>query len=458
MSKITRSAGLGRTALRAARLVLLAGTALLALPAASETLVDALAQTYASNPTLAAQRAALRAVDEQVPQARAGRRPTVSVNGSAGASRIDSDRTSPVTLRPFSADLSISQPLYRGGRIEAAIARAENLVQAGRAQLLSTEQQVLLDAVTAYMDVVRAQAVVELNRNNEQVLGTQFQAARDRFNVGEVTRTDVSQAESRVSRATATRIQAEGALTAARATYARIVGQMPGTLVGPQAAPPLPASREEAVAMAVATNPAVIAATFNEAASQNAIDQASGELLPTVDLTGQLSRSYESQARNSRSDRASVLAQVRVPLYQGGGVEARIREAKQTASQRRLQLDEAKRQATETAIRAWEGLVTARASIESFKAQVAAAELALEGVQQEATVGSRTVLDTLNAEQELLDARVNLVGAQRDEVVAIYRVLQSVGQLNAPGLALPVAYYDDEAYYNEVKDRWWGVD
>ncbi|EWY42240.1 membrane protein [Skermanella stibiiresistens SB22] len=441
------------------------GGALLALvaghPASAQSLEEALANAYATNPTIDSQRAQLRATDELVPQALSGYRPTLEAGADAGYSRQRSrgaGRTLDSNLAQRGVDLSVVQPLYSGGRTAAGTKRAEALVQAQRADLLSTEQSVLLDASTAYLDVVRDQAVVDLNINNEQVLRRQLDASRDRFNVGEITRTDVSQAESRLARAVSDRIQAEGALRASRAVYTRLIGSPPGQLTAPRLRFDLPATREETVSLAESNNPSVVAAEFTETAARNAVDQVRGELLPSANLRGTLSRTYEPSSSADRSDGASVTASVTIPLYQAGSVEARVREARQTASQRRIQIEEARRQVVENAIRAWEGLTTARATIESRQSQVRSSEIALEGVRQEALVGSRTTLDTLDSEQELLDARVELVRAQRDETVAAFSVLSATGQLTARQLGLQVKLYDHESHYKQVRDKWWGTD
>jgi outer membrane protein/adhesin transport system outer membrane protein len=220
----------------------------------------------------------------------------------------------------------------------------------------------------------------------------------------------------------------------------------------------LPTSREETISLAQGNNPNVVAAEFSETAARSAVDEARGEMLPSANLRGTLSRTYDASTQIERSDGASVTAQVTIPLYQAGATAARVREARQTASQRRIQIEESRRQVVENAIRAWEGLTTARATIQSRQSQVRAAEIALEGVRQEALVGSRTTLDTLDAEQELLDARVELVRVQRDEMVAAFSVLSTVGQLTAHRLTLPVQYYDYEAHYKRVRDKWWGTE
>lgn len=430
-------------------------------PASAQSLEQAMAQAYVTNPTLDAQRASLRATDEGVPQALGAYRPQLTGQLSVGRSISYTD---PITsgvadgrATPKIAQLSVSQPIYRGGRLSAGVSNAENLVEAQRAALLDTEQRVLLQVATSYMDVVRDQALVKLSINNEQVLVRQLEAAQDRFRVGEITRTDVSQAESRLARAKANRINYEGQLTGSRSTYERVVGALPGQLAPPKPAFKLPVTLEEGIELAKSNNPAVLSALFNERASQDRIDVANADRLPDVSLTASARRSWDPSATIDRQDTLSVQGQVTIPLYTGGGAEARVREAKHTANQRRIQLEEQRRQTAESAIRAWQSLDTARASIKSREAQVRAAEIALEGVRQEASVGSRTVLETLDAEQELLDAKVQLVTSQRDEVVGAFTLLSAVGQLTARQLGLPVEYYDFTAHYKAVRGKWWGT-
>lgn len=448
-----------RTRLSAAA-VMTAG--LLCLPAGlqAQTLEEALIQAYQSNPTLSAARAELRSINERVPQALSNWRPLVEAEGSAGQGTDSFEQPSErdnVGRSPLTGDLTLTQPLYRGGRTTAGTERAENEVLAQRAFLADSEQTVLLDGVTVYADVWRDQSVLELNLSNEQVLARQLEATQDRFEVGEVTRTDVAQSESRLSSATADRIQAQGNLSTSRAAFENVIGVFPQLLEQPPGPQVLPPDQESVISDAEDSNPSVLASQFTELAALRTVREVEGELLPEVNLRGQLSYQHESSTRNSESRGAEVLAQVRVPLYQQGSVSSRVREAKQIASQRRLQVREALRQAREDAISAWENLQTALAQIEAFQQAVRANEIALEGVRQENAVGARTVLDVLDAEQELLDAQVNLVGAQRDEVVASYQVLTAVGRMTAMDLGLPAEIYDPEADYRAVRDSWFGL-
>jgi TolC family type I secretion outer membrane protein len=428
--------------------------------ARAQSLEETLIKTYQSNPTLSAARAELRAVNERVPQALSDWRPLVELQGSAGKAYDDNVRPSGNSdgRSPASADLTVTQPLYRGGSTVAGTERAENEVLAQRARLASTEQTVLLNAVTTFADVWRDQSVLALNVSNEQVLGRQLEATQDRFDVGELTRTDVAQSESRLSSATADRIGAEGRLSSSRAAFENVVGIYPELLMQPPLPTKLPESQEAVVEAAQAANPSVLAANFDELAAQRTVREVFGELLPSVNLEGSLGYQHERSSRTSEGSSAEVLAVVSVPLYQQGSVSSRVREAKQVASQRRLQVRQALRQAREDAISGWESLLTARAQITSLEQSVRANEIALEGVRQENAVGARTVLDVLDAEQELLDAQVSLVGSQRDEIVATYSVLTAIGRMTAFDLALQADIYQPEADYRAVRDRWFGLD
>ncbi len=429
-------------------------------PAVAQTLAEALADAYSTNPTLGAARAGLRAVNEGVPQALANWRPSVELSGSAGKASIDSETgtiSNDDTLTPLSATASVIQPLYRGGRTVAATARAEQAVQAQRAALISVEQSVLLRAVTAYMNVWRAESVVAFTENNERVIERQLEATRDRFTVGEVTRTDVAQAQTRLATATAERIAAEGVLRVSQAVYEEVVGKRPGVLPSPPPLTGLPASLNEVIELSIARNPEILSANFAEKAARHRVREVTGELYPTVEIVASLSHNEEISVRNSETQRAQILAEVTIPLYQQGAVSSRVREAKQISNQRRIEIEEARRRAEQESTEAWERLQTARAQIQSFESGVRAAEIALEGVRQENEVGARTILDILDAEQELLDAKVNLVRSQRDEIVAGFAVQSAIGQLTARELALAVDVYNPELDYLNVRDVWFGL-
>ena len=446
-----------------AAVLLLAGAS-----ASAQTLTESLAYAYNNNPQLLAQRAALRASDEGVPQALSNWRPTVNFTGSGG--RTDGFGSTPNPFPPpgninthsvfvtRSVDLNIVQPLYRGGRTEAQTRQAINTVQATRAQTLGVETTVFQAVAQAYLDVVRDQTLVEVSRNNEQVLRKQLEATRDRFRVGEVTRTDVAQAESSLAQATAQRINAEGQLEISRANFARAVGHPPGRLVMPRERPVLPATREEALSLAANDNPNVISASFTELAARDNVDVIRGQLLPQVSIIGDLNRSTGPSftLNSTRQDTASVVARVTVPLYEGGAIYSQTRAAQQTVGQRRSQVDDARRAAVQTATQNWETLQAARAAIASFGAAVRAAQIALEGTQQEALVGSRTVLDVLIASQQLFTTQSQLVQSEHDAAVAEFTLAAATGRLIAPELKLPVQLYDMDSHYKSIKDKWLG--
>jgi TolC family type I secretion outer membrane protein len=427
-----------------------------AAPATGQTLNEALAAAYESNPTLRAQRAQLRATDEGLPEARAGWRPTVTAEGQAGVGTVDNGAVSE-NLQPLAYGLYASQPLYRGGRTSASTARANNIILAERARLASVEQAILLQAATAYMDVARDLTVLDLNVRNEQVLEREFNATQDRFRVGELTLTDVAQARARLAGAVAGRIQAEGNLQALRAEYLRIIGRAAESPQPPPALEGLPLSLEEALKLSDENNPDIVAARHLEEAAAEDIRFARGEMLPTLSLNGQVEHREDFTSAGSESDSARLMAQLSIPLYQGGGPSARVRRAKQVAGQRRIQQDETRRAIRAQATSGWETLAVARARVLQFESQVEANKTALEGTREQARVGSRILLDVLNAEQELLDAQVSLEVAKRDSFVAGLQVLASIGRLTARDFNLDVEYYDENAYYNDVKGKLGGT-
>ena len=290
------------------------------------------------------------------------------------------------------------------------------------------------------------------------MLRRQLQAAQDRFSVGEITRTDVSQSEARLAQSAADRIQAEGNLEQSRAAYRNAVGDLPGTLEQVPEIGGIPATEDEALAIALGTNPSVASADFSERAARENIGLVRGELLPEVSLVGQWGRDIDTANNNSKVTELEVRADVSVPLYQAGDVYSRLREAKQVAGQRRQELDEAKRNVAEDVKRAWEDLVTARARIQAFNSQIESNTIALDGVRRENAVGARTILDVLDQEQELLDSQVNLVRAVRDEKAAALQVRAAMGTLTAVDLALPVEIYDPMANYRRVRGKWFGGD
>lgn len=443
----------------------LAMTAALAVPAAAETLAEALSQAYQYNPQLLAQRAQLRATNEGVPQALAGWRPTVQFTGAIGKEIADANQpllgvgTSSSTkqiLEPKIADVNVTQPVWTSGRVPALVNEAEHTVLSQRAQTVAIEEQVLFSVAQAYLDVLRDQVTVDLNVSNEQVLRRELVDTNNRFGVGEVTRTDVAQSESRLALAIADRHQAEGNLQVSRADYTRAVGHPPERLMQPTEKLSLPPTRDEALVLAGKQNPNVIVAEYTAKAAEDSVRATRAQLLPQIAIVGDLNKEDETSISGRNVNSASVIARMTVPLYEAGSIYSQTRAAKQTVAQRRDLLDDAKRAATQAATRDWESILAGRARVQSLISTIHAAEIALNGVREEAKVGTRTVLDVLNAEQELFTDRVSLVQAQHDLALAEYDLIQQVGRLTAEDMKLPVQLYDVKKHYDEVRDKWIG--
>ena len=428
------------------------------------TLSDALALAYSNNPALQAARAQLRATDEGVPQALSGWRPQITLSagigygdgnirsGPEGATRQTRNNRS-----VFTEQATLTQPIYRGGATRAGTSQADNRVFAQRARLIATEQQVFNDTVNAFVSVIQTQQILQLNINNEQVLARQLQATNDRFRVGEITRTDVAQAEAALAGARAQRQTGEGNLQTARATYRRQVGELPGQLIEPQPLKVPLKNQNEASQLASANNPNVIAALFDNAGARDGIDLAFAQLMPQLSVQASAARNDNSNVSNQQVIGGQIILNASVPIYHGGAEYSRVRQARQSEQQSRRTVDDARRQAIQQATQAWETLVAARFTIESTRAQIRANQIALEGVQREAIVGSRTTLDVLNAEQALLNSRVTLVQNLSSLVTASYSVAAAIGRLTARDLGLTVPLYDETAYYNAVRDKLWGT-
>jgi outer membrane protein len=431
------------------------GVSLMAISGAAlgQSLEDTLILAYNSNPTLQAERANLRAIDEGRVQARAGRLPTVSADASIsrqhvesqstfviGGQRLSSNSTSDATPKNYS--ITANQVLYGGGQISGTIDQATAQIMAGRESLRAVEQTVLVDAVTAFMNVRRDSRVVEIRRNNADVLAQHLQAARDRFEVGEITRTDVAQAEARLSGAQAELSAAQSQLAVSRAAYERVTGQPPATLEEPPALPGMPESLADAAEYAYASSPQLLAAQYGEEAARHGIRIARSNLRPEVTLSASASAARDSNFSGDERDSTAVVGRVSIPIFTGGLNRSRVRAAVAQEEQARHQVREARRVVTEGVTNAWSNYVTSLAVIESSRQAVRANEIALDGVEQEAYVGIRTTLDVLDAEQELLESRLTLVTAERDSYVAGYQLLQAMGLVSAERLGLGVDVYD----------------
>ncbi|MCH8173183.1 MAG: TolC family outer membrane protein [Proteobacteria bacterium] len=432
--------------------------------AGAETLQDALSMAYQNNPDLRAQRAALRATDETVAAANLAALPSVAGNVFYDRSNrliIETPQLDPQKIFNRTLRVRIDQPLFNGFQRIYNRKQARALVMAGRAQLLLTEQTVLLNAVTSYMDVLSNEAIYGLNQNNVQVLNRQKEASDARFQVGEITRTDVAQSEASLARAISLRIASQANLATSRATYRQVIGQFPGTLEPAPGMPLLPPTLEEAWAVALEQNPQIHFAMYQEEAARHAVSSSKGALLPSANgfltatrFTG--SQTFGGGLLSIVAETKTAGVQITIPLFQGGREYSTIRQNKQIRSQRILETlsaDYAVRAQTESS---WMQYQASVSSITSNQSAVDANAIALEGVRQEESVGERTILDVLNAEQALLNSRVSLVTAQRNEYVAGFTVLQALGQLNAAALDLPVELYDPEENYKNVRYKFWG--
>jgi outer membrane protein len=446
------------------------------LQARGETLESALVQAYQNNPTLNSQRAAMRATDENVPQALSGYRPRVSVTASGGQNSLSTTSkvaganvpiNTPATYftqsgynTAYGAGITATQTIFNGFQTANRTRQAEAQVLAARESLRLSEQSTLLNAATAYMNVLRDGALLNLQKRNVQVLEETLRYTRDKFNVGEVTITDVAQAESRLAAGRSSVLSAEATYKASVATYRQIIGNEPGKLTSGMPVDRFsPRTLTEAVGVAIAVNPSVTAAQYNVDIAQMQVKVAEGALYPTLSVQGNFQKNFMSaQNLNAiESYNASLLGTLSVPLYQGGAEYSAIRQAKETLGQKRIDLDTARESVRQSVVAAWGQLEAAKGQIESTQSQVKASELALKGVTEEARVGQRTTLDVLNAQQDLLNAQVSLVTAQRDRVVASYSLLSAVGRLGPRVLGLRVPLYDATVHYQQVRDSWAGV-
>jgi outer membrane protein len=439
-------------------------------PALADTIEAALVRAYQNNPQLNAQRASVRITDENVPQALSGYRPKVAVTASAGFQYTDTNSTSggsPTAIvrtevhgtdPPRAAGATLTQTLYNGQQTANKTRVAESQVSGAREALRVLEQTVLLAAATIYMDYLRDAAIVEVQRSNTRVLEQTLKQTRDRFNVGEVTRTDVAQAEAQLAAGKTQQLAAEATLTTTRANFRRIIGNEPEQLApGSPVDRFLPGTLPSAVDLSLIENPNVTAAMFGIDVNFLQVKVNEGALLPTVTFQASVQQSYEQTMTIFRSFGASAIAQLAVPIYQGGAEYSLIRQSKETLAQQRLALDQTRDQTRANTVTAWGQLVAGKAQVASAQSQVTASEIALNGVREEAKAGQRTTLDVLNAQQALVNARVALVTAQHDRVVASYAVLNAVGRLSPQVLNLATTTYDPSVHYHQVRDSWYGV-
>ena len=440
------------------------------VPALADTIEAALVRAYQNNPQLNAQRASVRFTDENVPQALSGYRPKVALTASAGEQYTDTNSTAGGsatnivrteihgTNPPRSVGANITQTLYNGQQTANKTRAAESQVSGAREALRVLEQSVLLSAATIYMDYLRDAAIVEVQKSNVRVLEQTLKQTRDRFNVGEVTRTDVAQSEAQLAAGKTQQLTAESNLTTTQSNFRRIIGNEPEALApGSPVDRFLPGTLPAAVEVSLIENPNVTAAMFGIDVNFLQVKVNEGALLPTVTLQASAQQSYEQTMTTYRAFGASAIAQLSVPVYQGGAEYSLIRQSKETLAQQRLNLEMTRDQTRANVVTAWGQLVAGKAQVASAQSQVSASEIALNGVREEAKAGQRTTLDVLNAQQALVNARVALVTAQHDRVVASYAVLNAVGRLSPIVLKLQTTTYDPSVHYQQVRDSWYGV-
>lgn len=421
--------------------------------ASAEDFQQALVSAYQHNPRLMAERARVREVDENYVQAQAAGRFTINANASVGESRSEISPTfldgGVFNATPHSAQLTIVQPLYQGGRVKALKAQAKAGILSARQGLRDAEQNLLLSAATAYLDVLRDEEAAIIRRNNVRVLTRQRFAAQDRFDVGEGTRTDIAQSDARLAASEIGLANADASLAVSRAAYVRFVGHAPANLTPPPRFI-LPSTLLEALNRGRVNNPQLIAARYNENAAQSSIAVAKSAGRPTLALNGSLQGTRESSANVLRSESASITAQLRIPIYAGGLNQSRVRAAKQAKIRSKFETRETEQAVDQTVANLWAQVVASERSLVASKKQVAAAEIAFEGVELEQQVGTRNTLDVLDAEQELLNAKLSVVQAERNLNVATYQLLVTIGGFDAYSLQLPVDAYDPRLNFDRV--------
>lgn len=433
--------------------------------AMADTLNDILAYTYENSLTVNAERSSLKAKDETVMQAKSGYMPNVQGEGRIGRShnKLTYDNllgSQTLDQTPKDASLSFTQPVFSGFSTYNSVQAAKNQVRSGRYNLKNTEQVTLLDAASVYMDVIRDEDVLKLQISNEKVLKKHLESYKKRFKAGELTRTDVAQSEARVSGAIANRIAAEGNLKVSKANYFSVVGIEPKDLQDVEKLDvKLPKTIDEALEMASKRNPKIRAAHYAEQAAMKTVSAKKGAVSPKVDVNGAAGTQRESMI-TKQSDYWQVTANLTVPIYQAGNEYASVREAKQIANQFRILMAKTQQDVRSETTAVWEQYQATKAQIQSIKDQIKASGIALEGVIREANVGSRTVLDVLDAEQEHLDNQVSLTKVHREEIVSAFALLSAVGEMNPEGLKLKVSEYNPEVYYNQVQSKFvgWGID
>ncbi len=436
-----------------------------AVPAAhAESLPEALGKAYQTNPQLNAERARQRATDENVPQALAGYRPQIVASLSAGLQAVrdllPNNVIQSANLKPWQIGVTVTQTLFNGFKTANSVRVAELQVSSGREALRNTGQGVLLDAVTAYTNVLANQSLVEAQRANVAFLRETQSITQKRLNAGDVTPTDTAQAEARLNRGLSDLNAAEVALAISQATYTQVIGNPPSALQPAQTVDRFgPRSREDATQIAFTQHPAVMAAGFDVDVASTTIRVAEGSLLPTVTVQGSASKSRDNDPTlgTRGTDQASVVGQLNQPIYDGGTAASQTRQAKEVASQSRMVLEQVRSQARTAAVSAWVANEGAKIAVSAAESEVRAAGVALQGVQKEAAGGQRTTVDVLNSQQDLIQAKARLIGAQRDRVISSYTLLSAIGRLDVKTLSLNTPDYLPDVHYHQVRDAWHGL-
>lgn len=457
--------------LRRTALALAFASALHILPqdASAETLAGAMAKAYENNPDLNAARAALRAIDENVTIAKAAMRPQVTGLTEVEVLRVSRDKgpfagstrpqgTRRTDLVTSSYGITISQQVFDGFQTHYRVKAAEANVLANRESLRAQEISILLASVEAYANIARDQTMVSIRKQNIAFLKEQVSAANARLNVGEGTRTDANLAEAELASAEALLTAAISSLKQSEAAYVQIVGEIPKGIKQPSPAKKaMPSSLDNAVAKGMSENPNVLAAMRGANAAGFNVKEAEGAMLPGVSLQGSLYKSVNGDQGAADDLRGAVFARVTVPIYQGGAEYGQIRQAKERFGESQLLVDSARMEVQRTIASAHAQYEAANASIAAIRAQISAANQALNGVIEERSVGQRTTLDVLNAQQDVLDAQEDLAAVQRNAVVASYSLLAATGALTVRSQGLKVAEYRAEVHYQAVKDKWFGL-
>ncbi len=476
---VRRTGGSVKRTVRGAALMVCAAAALYPARAPAETIQSALVKAYQNNPQLNAQRASVRSIDENVPQALSGYRPRVAITGSAGEQFTDATVKSvgavpsptggpakqTVTytgtsglVSPWSYGVTAQQTLFNGFQTANRTRAAESTVSSAREGLRILEQTVLLTAATTYMDVLRDTAALEVQRSNVRVLQETLKQTRDRFEVGEVTRTDVAQAEAQLAAGQSSELAAESTLNTSRANYRQVIGVDPINL-----APGSPVDRFSprtllaAIDQGLIENPNVTAAMYGIDVAFLQVKVNEGALYPTLAVQATAQQASYQQLSIPQTWTASAIGTLTVPVYQGGQEFSLIRQSKETLAQQRLNLELVRTQTRQQVVQTWGQNEAAKAQVRAANSQVYSSEVALNGVREEARVGQRTTLDVLNAQQALVNARIALVNAQHDRVVASYSVLSATGRLSPQVMHLPTILYDPTVHYHQVRDAWIGV-